>query len=136
MLFLYCLGNPLKAKLWIEDERNYLIRIKTIFTLICSDSACKVNTDMICWNRFKLMRINAFSNLAVAASAGETSWIKNRSRDRGWKIKKILINYVYINVNQLINYSYLSVNHVLHARGLIGGWAAVHSNTGVGPVLA
>ena len=56
---------------------------ENLFTFSCSDSAWKVCTETICWKRLRLIRMNAFSSLAILASAVLTSWIKNLSRDKG-----------------------------------------------------
>ena len=63
------------SDIWRENSK--------LFTFCCSDSAWKVCTETICWNRLRLIRMNAFSSFAILASAVLTSWIKNLSRDKG-----------------------------------------------------
>lgn len=74
---------------WKNEIKALLFRsqngLKNNATLSWSDSAWNVKTDTICWNRFRLMRMNECSNLAATASFGETSWMKKRSKDNGWR---------------------------------------------------
>ena len=70
-------------KMWIFEKMWFSRKDENLFTFSCSDSAWKVCTETICWKRLRLIRMNAFSSLAILASAVLTSWIKNLSRDKG-----------------------------------------------------